>query len=155
MNTKIKNFFKKIEESGILDDTFNIKKNKIKKTGHSEVTAVRTSDRYVRNNQNADIKNPLVNYPSSLPGFVAEDSLLPNDYDSDFDIIDTKHFDNDDIVNCIETLITLVNNDKKKIKLIFNLLNELIKSLPVEELPLDIRHKLANKLINKNSKLIN
>jgi hypothetical protein len=54
----------------------------------------------------------------------------------------------------IENIVKLIPQEPQKLKAIYNLFNELIKNLSIEELPQEVRHKLCKKIMRSNSRLI-
>ena len=145
----------KIEEEGILDDTFNIPDKKGGPMGNGEIHVVGTSDKIGRQTTNGRQRWPgFATYFSGL----YEDSIFGKDDDLhgelDGDLIDDTHFDNDDLISSIENIIKIINTEPKKLKNMFNLFVQLIDNLQIDELPIEARQKLCKKIIRKDSRLI-
>ena len=153
VESKKKKSKKEIEE-GILDDTFSIPDNDDKPTGNSEINVKHSTDRSARINQNIALRSAL-SAPTSLFFMgLYEDSILSKDDEPNGDLIDDTHFENDDLVSSLENIVKIVKDEPKKLKAIYNVFNELIKNLEIEELPSEIRHKLCKKIMKGSSKLI-
>ena len=151
---KIVDIANKTVEEGILDDTFSIPKNDDKPMGNSEISVKNTQDRTARQTANATQRSSILAPPGLFLGIVSEDSILSKDDDPNGDLVDDTHFENDDLVSSIENIVKLVPEEPKKLKAMYNVFNELIKNLQIEELPSEVRHKLCKKLMKGSSKLI-
>jgi hypothetical protein len=144
---------KEIEEQ-MLDDTFSIPQNGDKPSGNSEISVKHTTDKSAGINHNVALRSALSSPTSLFFMGLYEDSILSKDDDSNGDLVDDTHFENDDLVSSIENIVKLIPEEPKKLKAIFNLFSELIKNIEVEELPQEVRHKLCRKIMNKDSRLI-
>jgi hypothetical protein len=144
---------KEIEE-GILDSTFSIAVIDDEPRGNGEIYVSNTQDRIARQTANATQRSSILAPPGLFLGIVSEDSILSKDDDLNGDLIDDTHFENDDLVSSIENVVKLIPQESKKLKAIFNLFSELIKSIDIEELPQEVKHKLCKKIMKKNSRLI-
>jgi len=154
LKEKLKLATNKVEE-GILDDTFSIPQTSDSPMGNGEIYVVSTSDRIARQTANATQRSSILAPPGLFLGIVSEDSILSKDGDSDGDLIDDTHFENDDLVSSIENIVKLIPEEPKMLKAMYNVFSELISNLNIEELPEEARHKLCKKIMRKNSRLIN
>jgi hypothetical protein len=141
-------------EEGILDDTYNIPDQSGHPMGNGEIYVANTQDKIARQTANATQRSSILAPPGLFLGIVSEDSILSKDDDSDGDLIDDTHFENDDLVSSIENIVKLIPEEPKQLKAVFNLFSELIKNINVEELPQEVKHKLCRKIMNKNNRLI-
>ena len=153
-NKEVDKKSKKEIEEGILDDTFSIPEIGDSPMGNGEIYVVSTSDRIARQMANATQRSSILAPPGLFLGIVSEDSILSKDDDSNGDLVDDTHFENDDLVSSIENIVKLIPEEPKMLKAIFNLFSELIKNINIEELPQEVKHKLCKKIMNKNSRLI-
>lgn len=153
VETKSKKPKKEIEE-GILDDTYNIPDTGGSPMGNSEIYVVHDTDKSARQTQNIAQRSALSSPTSLFFMGLYEDSILSKDDDLNGDLIDDTHFENDDLVSSIENIVKLIPEEPKKLKAMFNLFSELIKNIPIEDLPQEAKHKLCKKIMNKNSRLI-
>jgi hypothetical protein len=154
-NKEVEKKSKKEIEEGILDDTFSIPEIGDSPMGNGEIYVVSTSDRIARQTANATQRSSILAPPGLFLGIVSEDSILSKDGDSDGDLIDDTHFENDDLVSSIENIVKLIPEEPKMLKAMYNVFSELISNLNIEELPEEARHKLCKKIMRKNSRLIN
>ena len=158
LSEKLKKAIKKIEEEGILDDTFSIPDKKGDPMGNGEIYVANTQDRIARQTTNATQRSSILAPPGLFLGIVSEDSIFGKDDDLhgelDGDLIDDTHFDNDDLVSSIENIVKIINTEPKKLKNIYNLFVQLINNLQIDELPFEARQKLCKKIIRKDSRLI-
>jgi hypothetical protein len=152
-NKEVEKKSKKEIEEGILDDTFSIPKKGGFPMGNGEIHVANTQDKIARQSSNATQRSSIL-APSGFFLSLYEDSILSKDGDSDGDLIDDTHFENDDLVSSIENIVKIVNDDPKKLKNMYNVFVQLINNLDIEELPQEVRHKLCKKIIRKNSRLI-
>jgi len=150
---KIVDIANKTVEEGMLDDTFSIPEKGDKPMGNSEIYVKNTQDRTARHTANATQRSSTL-APGLFLGIMSEDSILSKDDDPNGDLVDDTHFENDDLVSSIENIVKLVPEEPKKLKAMYNVFNELIKNLQIEELPSEARHKLCKKLMRGSSKLI-
>jgi hypothetical protein len=154
-NKEVEKKSKKEIEEGILDNTFNIAVISDKPRGNGEIYVANTSDRIARQMANATQRSSILAPPGLFLGIVSEDSILSKDDDSNGDLIDDTHFENDDLVSSIENIVKLIPEEPKMLKAMYNVFCELINNLNIEELPQEARHKLCKKIMRKNSRLIN
>lgn len=152
---KLKKIIKKIDEEGILDDTFSIPEKDGEPMGNGETSVVHTTDKTARQTSNIAQRSALSSPTSLFFMGLYEDSILSKDDDMDGDLIDDTHFTNDDLVSSLENVVKIIATEPKKLKNIYNVFCELILNLDIEELPEEVRHKLCKKIMSKNSKLIN
>jgi len=145
-----KKISKKEIEEGILDDKFEISGDNSKPDNSSEIGTTSTSDQMAKKSGSLAQRWPT-NVP--FPAVIFED-IITDPIDSDSDIISTKHIENEELINAIETLVTLLNGLPNKNKNIFNSLKEIIENIDIENLPLEAKQLIIKKILNKNSKLI-
>lgn len=151
---KIVDIANKTVEEGILDDTFSIPELSDEPRGNGEIFVINTQDRTARQTANATQRSSILAPPGLFLGIVSEDSILSKDDDSNGDLIDDTHFENDDLVSSIENIVKLIPEEPKMLKAMYNVFCELISNLNIEELPQEARHKLCKKIMRKNSRLI-